>query len=236
MDSKLFDALVRSLGKGHSRRGMTRLLGGLAFGGPIVFLSLTESVAKRKDGKKRTKKKIAICHNGQTLRIRKSRWGKHKKHGDTVGACSPSSQPSPVILTCPGLGQSCTAGQGTPCCPDIDPNVECAGWFSRRCQDCRQAPSAEGVLCKASPGNQCCGGSAGCYVGVRVQDRSLVCVTTGICVSDPGCTHDFTAGGCPVGERCCSGDRPVCIENDPDGPCCPTTRGGTLCNPLCPGD
>ena len=46
MDSARFDALTRSLGEGMTRRGITRLLGGLALGGLLPSLA---SAAKKDD-------------------------------------------------------------------------------------------------------------------------------------------------------------------------------------------
>jgi hypothetical protein len=231
MEDIRFDDLTLVVSQGATRRRLVGLVTGLIMGS---FRPYAATPIPAKKGKKRRQKKLTICHNGQTIRVRKSARKVHKKHGDTVGACS-SQNPLPLVSpTCNALGQSCTAPRGTPCCPDVDPNVECAGWFHQTCQDCGRPPMPAGVLCQNPPGNQCCGGSQGCYVGARVQDGSLVCVTTGLCLSDPGCTHDFIAAGCPAGERCCPDERPVCIENDPDSPCCPTTRGPSLCNPLCP--
>src|SRR4051794_26425320 len=48
--------------------------------------------------------------------------------------------------TCPGLNEPCTTQLGTACCPDIDPNIVCAGGFLGTldpiCQDCSKKPIA----------------------------------------------------------------------------------------------
>lgn len=61
MDESRFDALSRALIEARSRRGLTRLLGSLLFGGALPLLGLPESQAKRKKGggKKRRKKRRA---------------------------------------------------------------------------------------------------------------------------------------------------------------------------------
>jgi hypothetical protein len=57
MDGSRFDALSRSLFAGSSRRGLTRLLGGLTAGGSLSFLGLASAEAGRKKGKKGKKGK-----------------------------------------------------------------------------------------------------------------------------------------------------------------------------------
>ena len=56
MDADRFDTLVRSLRETQSRRGLTRLLGGLAIGAPLALLGLAETEAKRRKKKKKKKK------------------------------------------------------------------------------------------------------------------------------------------------------------------------------------
>ena len=56
MDADRFDTLSRALTPGHSRRGLTRLLGGALLGGPLAALGLAESEAKRKKKKKTNKR------------------------------------------------------------------------------------------------------------------------------------------------------------------------------------
>ncbi len=68
MDQTRFDALTKSLTAGHSRRGITRLLGGLALSSPLVsWLGVAESEAKKKTKKKKKKKKkknqLKQCHD-----------------------------------------------------------------------------------------------------------------------------------------------------------------------------
>jgi hypothetical protein len=56
MDDSRLDALVRSLAADHSRRGLTHLCGGLALGGPLALLGLSETAAKRKKYKRKRRK------------------------------------------------------------------------------------------------------------------------------------------------------------------------------------
>jgi hypothetical protein len=53
MDESNFDTLARSLSEARSRRGLTRLLGGLTLGAPLALRGLTETEAKRKKKKKK---------------------------------------------------------------------------------------------------------------------------------------------------------------------------------------
>ena len=64
MDGSRFDRLTRSLTEVRSRRGLTRLLSGVAFGGPLVLLSLAEAEAKRKKKKRKKRKKQGDGHSG----------------------------------------------------------------------------------------------------------------------------------------------------------------------------
>jgi hypothetical protein len=119
-----------------------------------------------------------------------------------------SSDPPPPI--CPELGVACTTPDGTTCCPDIDPNVVCAGGINmvdRVCQDCTQAPTVAGAYCQATPGNQCCNGTPDCFVGIRVVDSQLACYSNGVC-RPPGtpCVTDADCGAgleCGVGAAVC---------------------------------
>jgi hypothetical protein len=103
MDGSSFDRLAKAFTEPRSRRGLSRLLGGLAVGGPLALLGVTESEAKKK-------KKVTLCHEGQTISVSKKAKKKHLKHGDTLGEC-PTSPPGPV--TGPGkCGNPSGAGGG----------------------------------------------------------------------------------------------------------------------------
>src|SRR5687768_17439817 len=56
MDQDRFDTLTRSLTHTGSRRGLSRLLGGLTLCAPLALLGRSESEAKRKKKKKKKKK------------------------------------------------------------------------------------------------------------------------------------------------------------------------------------
>jgi hypothetical protein len=91
MDDLRFDALTRTLTERLPRRGVGGILGGLG----LTTLSWGTLDAKKK------KKKIQVCHSGQTILIPKKKKKKHLKHGDTLGACSTPTTTTPTTTTTP---------------------------------------------------------------------------------------------------------------------------------------
>src|SRR5262245_28101031 len=105
MDAARFDALSRAFAVGHSRRGVTRLLGGLAIAGSLDGPRSTETLAKHKH-KRKHKKKCAQA--GQPT---------NKKHKqccsglivDGSGVCNPSNlSPPPPVPPPPPCATTCT--------------------------------------------------------------------------------------------------------------------------------
>ncbi|MGH8574413.1 MAG: hypothetical protein ACREX8_17820, partial [Gammaproteobacteria bacterium] len=64
MDDSRFDTLARSLSEARPRRGVVRVLGGLALAGLSSLLGLTGTDAKKKGNKNKKKKKKGPCGNG----------------------------------------------------------------------------------------------------------------------------------------------------------------------------
>ena len=118
---------------------------------------------------------------------------------------------------CAELGDPCESGVDV-CCTDEVAGAQCArgvaSYFT--CQDCDLAPTAVGAFCAG--GNQCCGGSPNCFVGVRVENDAPVCLSSGNC---SGCTQDSE---CPNGD--------LCIKGGPAAGCC-DSFGNTLCGTPC---
>ena len=118
MEDTRFDALAKSLTAGHSRRGITRLLGRLVLSGPLVsWLGLAESEAKKK---KKKKKCVATAHLCKDM--------------DGVEFCCPNTSfccPGPGGDPADGLtGRCCRYGLGLECCPDgscLLPEFPCLG-------------------------------------------------------------------------------------------------------------
>lgn len=82
MDGLRFDALTRALTARRSRRAVAAALGGLLTLGTLSG-----------DAKKKRKKKVTLCHEGQTISVSRKKEKSHLKHGDTLGACPPSPPP-----------------------------------------------------------------------------------------------------------------------------------------------
>ena len=61
MDADRFDTLARSLRTLHTRRGLTRVLGGLALG-PLALLGLAQTEAKRKKKKKKKRPTSSVIY------------------------------------------------------------------------------------------------------------------------------------------------------------------------------
>jgi hypothetical protein len=87
MDPDRIDALLRPLSIAPSRRVTLTLLAGAALGGPLP------TGAKKRGNKK----KVKVCHQGKTIKIRKSAKASHLSHGDSAGDCPP-----PIDAGCPG--------------------------------------------------------------------------------------------------------------------------------------
>jgi hypothetical protein len=191
MDASGFDALTRSL----TTAGTRRRVFGTALGG-LVGLSALPAAAKKK------KKKVTLCHQGQTLSVSKKKQRVHLKHGDTLGECptGATTPPAPPMSPPP---PPCVPSCGNRICgPDACGGV-CGGCaLCKNCQDgsCVDAPN--GSTCFGVP--------------------CLVC-QSGACVSLP------PNAPCPGG-TCFGPSSPGnCIPCGADGqPCCPP---GKTCNP-----
>ena len=78
MDSVLFDRWVRVMREGASRSGVLRSdFAAVAGFGITSMLSPEHAEAKKR------KKKVKLCHSGQTITVGKKKKKKHLKHGDT---------------------------------------------------------------------------------------------------------------------------------------------------------
>jgi hypothetical protein len=109
MNTAVFDGMVQDLGAVSTRRGFARLLGGavalgagLALGGDGLAkgkshgkahaqakaTSAGKAAAEAKKGKK-----ITICYQNQTRKVKKQGWQKKYK-GATLGPCSTAPQPA----------------------------------------------------------------------------------------------------------------------------------------------
>jgi len=158
MDGKQFDAIAQSLAFAHDRRGIVRLLAGSALGG-LVLAGTSDVDARRK------KKKVTLCLNGQTLKVKKNKKNGLLDQGATLGGC-PSPPPPP--------SNTCTDGiqNGT------ETDIDCGGGSCPRCgvgkkcntrNDCVTALCVGGV-CKS------CDNAADC--GIDTGGNDCACRTS----------------------------------------------------------
>jgi hypothetical protein len=107
MDAECFERIRRSLPHAPSRRVALRAVAGAVLGGALApVLAPGASDAGKKGGKKtkkcKGKKKVTICHHGQTMQVSACALKGHQKHGDPVGACASPPPPDPVTIACAG--------------------------------------------------------------------------------------------------------------------------------------
>jgi hypothetical protein len=114
-----FDTLLRSLSQTPSRRNALRLLAGSALGGLVTVGAGTAGAKNGGKGKvksKNKKGKVTLCHQGQTMTVSKSAQKAHLAHGDTIGRCPTTNQPS---------GTTCTDGISNGSETDVDCGGSC---------------------------------------------------------------------------------------------------------------
>jgi hypothetical protein len=182
MNGLHFDTFVRGLPLGSSRRRLLAwTLVGVASPATIAHVGLHD-VEARKGNKK--KKKVTLCHTGQTVTVSKKARKKLLREGATAGACqeslpSPAPQPPLCIPNCDsrncesdgcggscgtcGTGEVCKAGQCQVVC-DIDEVVCFNECIVESCQSQCNEP------CRVI-GASCCG-SLTCQ---RTQSGSATC-------------------------------------------------------------
>jgi hypothetical protein len=258
MDDVRFDALTRALGEATTRRGLTRLLAGLALGGLLGPIS---SDAK-KHGKGKSKRKSKGKDKGKQAEDRGVGTEGKKGHGGRA------------TITCRAPGQSCS--RNAQCCSSKCVKGTCRCTQASQCPDpgpCKTRVCTAAGACTPQPappdtpcgdGDACtegsrCDGQGTCVAGTAKScDDGVACTRDG-CEPATGCTHtpDDTQcdGGkvcdrqdgcvCPQGTREC-GNRCVDTQSDPDhcgacGTACDggagTCRGGVCATPeVCDGD
>jgi hypothetical protein len=233
MDGNHFDALLRSFSETPSRRTALRLLVGSALGGLLPLGTISTDAKKggkgngKGQGKKGRGKKVAICHNGQTIRVAKPVAKVLLKLGDRKGPCAPPSTtpnlspgptcspPCPVGMRC--AGTQCVVGQGT--CP-TGANTCGAGADFVGC-GLQEADDSCQCLISAEGQTRCANGAA--------IDGGSFC---GECASSAECAalHPTVVGvfcvrvtGTP-GECCDLEGRGLCLAPCPTPPACATAE------------
>ena len=191
MDGKQFDAIAQSLAFAHDRRGIVRLLAGSALGG-LVLAGTSDVDARRK------KKKVTLCLNGQTLKVKKNKKNGLLDQGATLGDC-PSSPPPP--------SNTCTDGIQNGAETDID----CGGGSCPRCADGKKCSTRNdcasalciGGVCKSCVANDECGLEANGLTECFCRFSKLV-PGTKICTNQAGRTLGVgtPCSGCNANEAC----------------------------------
>jgi hypothetical protein len=210
MENDAFDSLTRSFTASHSdsmtRRGITRLLGGLALGGPLAVLGWAEVEAK-------CKKKCGPCK-----RCKK-------------GKC----KPKPAGTACTGgtcQGGACV--QSSASCVSQDPAVVCSAGCGTKIDNCGRAitcPCPAGQTCL---GNGTCAGTCnpsqqsscpeGCICpGIPSVDGVFRCFPSVVTSCDQIPKACESSAACPQGTHC----QPTF--------CVPNGSLTNRCMPLCTG-
>jgi hypothetical protein len=222
MDPNRFDTVTRSLAGTGTRRALLHRLTPLPVAGILTFLLGQETTEADGSG--------AIVGGG---RRKPNRHRNHHRREHHKRKHHNNPEPMPPEPICPGLGLACSTPLGTECCPDIDPNVVCAGGPNPAtvCQDCTAPMTAAGAFCQDSPGNQCCGGNPMCFVGVRVDPAHQgqpVCLCDGSCSSKIGVVCEKDAQCAAAGDKTFT----ICVKTE--GACCEgETRETRYCGKPC---
>ncbi len=170
MDSHRFDALTRRLTVQLNRR---RSFGLLA----LTPLGLTGSASPAATEAKKKKKKVTLCHQGQTISVSKKAKKKHLRHGDTVGACPGSTPTAAATPGCPGGQKPCDGGciPNNQCCTDGD----CPGSSPACCdRECVNVLTDE---------RHCGSCGAGCGFGEQCVSGNCRCGATAACAPGSNC-------------------------------------------------
>jgi hypothetical protein len=172
MDGSAFDRLTRTFTEPRSRRGVHRLVGGLAVGGPLALAGAAESTAKKKRKpcppcKKRKKGKCKARLPEGTSCIDKAGQGGTCQGGSCVAAAD--------------LPLTCSDGIKNGNESDIDCGGSCG-----RCQitggctgpnDCASAYCVSGTCASCPPGGTCgTDGGSTCVCQPRASSSEQVCV------------------------------------------------------------
>jgi hypothetical protein len=156
MDNEAFDSVARSLGTAGSgstsRRGMTRLLGGLALGAPLALLGMPSVDANEA----KCKKKCGPCKRCKKGTCKAKPAGSACAGGTCQGGrCVPANDPPPPLV-CPS-GTFTIAGR---CAPTCGPACAARGGACAVTIEGFTYCAPNIAACTAVP--QACGSHAGC--------------------------------------------------------------------------
>lgn len=210
MEHPQFDRLVRAFGQGYSRRTVTMLVGA-ALALPLTGRNST--VAKRKK-----KKKVTLCLDGETITVPKKKTGGFLKQGATPGACPPGG------------------GSGCPCDPClreicVGSRCECPGGMARDskgvcgvvrgCTAVGQT-AASPALCCSGQGNPISSSLVYCIPG------NTTCASDSDCLNSQHCVGNLCASAyvAAVGEQCAERAFDICSNRNQ---CSTALCTGNLC-------
>ncbi len=255
MDEARFDALTKTLGVVHTRRGLARLLGGLSLGGALSALGTSGALAaKRKGGAPCNRN--AQCKTGKCVGpAGNKQCSCSKQFKACVQPAVPCKQAACHFATklcvttdkavgtaCPDDGNKCTDdvcdGSGVCTHPDKSNGVSCGDG-----KTCQNGECTGGLTCPSPcAGDKICDGSTGfctCPASrpVPCRDNTIRCTT------DPNTDEERCGPNCvdcavsaAPGSICCGG---VCVTgcgpntnsgcDGPCGPSCTPCSGGQLC-------
>lgn len=179
MDVLRFDALVRQLGQGESRRRFLGLVGGTTLGGLAAVGLASESDARKKKKKKSCKKKkcgeCQACKKGKCL-------AKTDGTACSGGTCEDGVCRS--VNNCPPA-QVCDLAET--CCTDGINSVDGVSYCGADQQAICTCPAGDD-FCQGTDGAQCCLSGDACH-------ESGACVTETCSASNDFCEMEFAACG-----------------------------------------
>ena len=175
MDGRHFDHLTQLVGARINRRTGLGLLAAVS----VIARSPIESIAENKKKNRKKKQKITICHQGQTLRVKKRGW-QGRFAGAVRGACSGCTTPNCGAGCCSAetcFAETVNPDDGTPtsfnCCPATQVCRSSTPPFPDQCcyPDEVCTPSlavsqpALGTICCRPCGGACCAPQDECIGG-----------------------------------------------------------------------
>jgi len=242
MNTDRFDALLRSLSAMPSRRTALRLLVGSTLGGLLPLGTLSTDAKKggkgkgKGTGKKGKGKKVAICHNGQTIRVAQPVAKVLLKLGDRKGPCSTPNPPNP-----PPSGPTCTPAcrAGMRCVKD-----QCVVGQGTCPTGANSCTSTEGVIsCGLQEIDDRCDchtsteGQTRCADGFAIDERSVCgqCASSAECATlYPAIPGVFCLKVTGAAGDCCSPDtRGFCLAPCPTPATCSVPEDCPDTLPVC---
>jgi len=196
------DALAKILGAAGSRRGLARLLGRGALGGPVALLTLAEAEAKRKKHKKRKKKRSGSASPPPPCQGQPDDAPCNGEGRCLGGVCNPEPQCIAAGGPACRVGSDCCSGMCSEFCGLAavgQPCVVAGNCISRKCVGYRCALGTLGDGQPCGHDEWCASGQCGCTgVGANRQCtcRRAACGGRGAPCDPANAGLDCCEGGC----------------------------------------